>query len=117
MRPAEPQRMLLLVNHPAAPTGATDEEKAMKRVATPTTTSITSLKRLTALAATAAALAGIGAGAPAASAFSTPPPKDGCTLTSTPTHSSASCTFFGSTYECYKNAAADPWKCYRGYRP
>jgi hypothetical protein len=84
----------------------------MKRVAT-LTPCATKLKRLSALAAAAAAFASLAASAPAASAYSTPPAKDGCTMTSTPTHSSATCNLLGASYHCYKNAAGDPWTCYR----
>ena len=84
----------------------------MKRVAT-FTPFATKLKRLTALAGAAAAFASIGASAPAASAYSTPPPKDGCTMTVGPTQGSANCTIFGVSYRCYKNAPGDAWTCYR----
>lgn len=84
----------------------------MKRVAT-LTPYATKLKRLTAIAGAAAAVVGLGMSTSAASAYSTPPPKDGCTLTSTPIQSSANCNVFGVSYRCYKNAAGDSWTCYR----
>jgi hypothetical protein len=94
-------------HQPGAPERRHDEEKPMKRNAT-LTTSVTSLKRLTALAA-AIALAGMGAGASVASARA---PINGCTTTG-PGAISASCTVFGTTYNCYKLSEYHGWQCYR----
>ena len=80
----------------------------MNRIAT-LTTSATSLKRLTALAAATAALAGMGVNASVASARA---PINGCTTTG-PNAISASCTVFGTTYNCYKLSEYHGWQCYR----